>query len=126
MNDISTNNSDSNENITSNKNGNHNFLMQEEPDLILQNREKELNEIVKGVDNLREMFKDLQVIVTEQGTILDRIDYNIDFGFENISKGKKNIVSANEKHKTSCFRNVILFLQICIFVESMLILFKFL
>ena len=126
MNDISTNNSDSNENITTNKNGNHNFLMQEEPDLILQNREKELNEIVKGVDNLREMFKDLQVIVTEQGTILDRIDYNIDFGFENISKGKKNIVSANEKHNTSCFRNVILFLQICIFVESMLILFKFL
>ena len=125
MNDISTSNSDINENI-SNKNGDHNFLMQEEPDLILQSREKELNQIVKGVNNLKEMFKDLQIIITEQGTILDRIDYNIDFGFEHISKGKKKIISANEKHKNSCFRNVILFLQICIFVESMLILFKFL
>ena len=41
MNDISTSNSDINENI-SNKNGDHNFLMQEEPDLILVKRDNEL------------------------------------------------------------------------------------
>ncbi len=123
--DISTNNSDLNEN-PNNNDIDQNFLMKEEPDQLLVNRDNELNEIVKGVNNLQELFKDLHVIVIEQGTILDRIDYNIDVGFTNVSKGKKKIVSANEHHKNSCFRNIILFLLICIFTESLLILFKFL
>lgn len=123
--DISTNNSDLNEN-PNNNDIDQNFLMKEEPDQLLVNRDNELNEIVKGVNNLQELFKDLHVIVIEQGTILDRIDYNIDVGFTNVSKGKKKIVSANEHHKSGCFRNIILFLLICIFTESLLILFKFL
>ena len=124
MNEISTENSDLNDNM--NNSPDQNFLMKEEPDLILVKRDNELNEIVRGVTNLHEMFKDLQVIVIEQGTILDRIDYNIEVGFDNVSKGKKKIDAANEKHQKHCFRNVILFLQLTIFIESMLILFKFL
>ena len=124
MNDISTSNTELDDgNI---KKDDQNFLMTKEPDLILQNRDNELNEIIRGVTNLKQMFKDLQIIVVEQGTILDRIDYNIEVGYDNVSKGKKKIVQANDKHKSSCFRNVILFLQVCIFVEAMLILFKFL
>ena len=121
MNEISTVNSELNDNS-----GDHNFLMREEPDSILVKRNTELNEIVRGVTYLQQMFKDLQIIVSEQGTILDRIDYNIEVGFDNVSKGKKKIVSANEKHKSHCFRNAILFLQLLIFTESMIILFKFL
>ena len=124
MNEISTENSDLNDNM--NNSPDQNFLMKEEPDLILVKRDNELNEIVRGVTNLHEMFKDLQIIVIEQGTILDRIDYNIEVGFDNVSKGKKKIDAANEKHQKHCFRNVILFLQLTIFIESMLILFKFL
>ena len=123
MNDMSTNNSDSNENER-NRGGGDNFLLTEEPDFVLQSRDNELNEIIRGVTNLQELFRDLQTIVIEQGSILDRIDYNIDIGFNNISKGKKKIIMANEKHKSSCFRNVILFLLLCIFIESMLLLFK--
>ena len=125
MNDITTSNTELDDN-NDNKKDDHNFLMTKEPDLILQNRDNELNEIVKGVTNLQELFKDLQIIVVEQGTILDRIDYNIEVGYDNVSKGKKQIIKANDKHKSSCFRNVILFLQVCIFIEAMMILFKFL
>ena len=126
MYDISTNNSDNNENLNNNNIADQNFLMKEEPDQLLERRDSELNEIVQGVNNLQELFKNLHVIVIEQGSILDRIDYNIDVGFSNVSKGKKKIVSAQEHQKRSCFRNVILFLLLCIFVESLLILFKFL
>ena len=132
MYDLSTNNSDFNNNendvLNNNleENKNPNFFMMEEHDELLLNREKELNEIVKGVNNLQELFKDLHVIVIEQGTILDRIDYNIDIGYTNVSKGKKTLENANENQKGSCFRNVILFLLFCIFIESMMILFKFL
>ena len=109
-----------------NKNLNDNFLMKEEPDILLQERDKEVDNIVKGVNTLHEMFKDMNVLVNEQGTILDRIDYNIEIGFDNVVKGKKKIKAANESRKGSCFRNAIIILMITIFVESIILLFKFL
>ena len=123
LNDISTNSSDINENNNIN---NDNFLMKEEPNEILQHRNIEIDKISKKMNNLQELFKDLNIIVIEQGTILDRIDYNIDFAFENVKKGKKKITQANESHKGECFRNAILFLLIVIFLESCLMLLKFL
>ena len=125
MNEISTTNSEGNDNYqrTSTDQG---LLMKEEPDFLLQQRENELDNIVKGVNNLHEMFKDMNILVSEQGTILDRIDYNIDLGFDNIVKAKKTIHKANESRKGSCFRNVILFLMVFIFVESIMIVLKFL
>jgi len=52
MNDMSTNNSDSNENER-NRGGGDNFLLTEEPDFVLQSRDNELNEIIRGVTNLQ-------------------------------------------------------------------------
>ena len=100
--------------------------MKEEPDQLIEARDIEIDKISKKMNNLQELFKDLNIIVIEQGTILDRIDYNIDFAFENVKKGKKKITQANESHKGECFRNAILFLLIVIFLESCLMLFKFL
>ena len=125
MNEISTTSSEIMENMQ-NKNLNDNFLMKEEPDILLQERDKEVDTIVKSVNNLHEMFKDMNVLVNEQGTILDRIDYNIDIGFDNVLKAKKKINTANESRKGSCFRNAIIILMITIFVESIILLFKFL
>ena len=123
MSEISTTNSERIDNYQRNDT-NQNFLMKEEPDFLLQERYNELDNIVKGVNNLQEMFKDMNVLVNEQGTILDRIDYNIDLGYENISKGKKKINDANESKKGTCFRNAILFLMFFIFAESIMLLFK--
>ena len=125
MNEISTTNSEGNDNYqrTSTDQG---LLMKEEPDFLLQQRENELDNIVKGVNNLHEMFKDMTILVNEQGTILDRIDYNIDLGFDHVVKAKKKINDANESRKGSCFRNAMLFSMFFVFIEGILILFKFL
>ena len=125
MKEISTTNSENEDNVQRSNSG-QNFLMKDEPDLLLQERDNEIGNIVKGVNTLHEMFKDMNILVNEQGTILDRIDYNIDIGFDNVVKAKKKINNANESRKGSCFRNIILVLMVCIFVESMMILFKFL
>ena len=127
MNEISTTNSEINDNnVIQSKDSGENFLMKEDPDFILKERDNEVDKIIKGVNSLNEMFKDMNILVNEQGTILDRIDYNIDLGYDNVVKAKKKINNANESRKGSCFRNVILFLLVFIFVESILILFKFL
>ncbi|KAJ3098872.1 hypothetical protein HDU97_003685 [Phlyctochytrium planicorne] len=41
-------------------------------------REKAINDIVKSIYGLSEIFKELQTMVIDQGTMLDRIDYNIE------------------------------------------------
>jgi syntaxin 16 len=110
MNEISTTNSDGNDNIQKIDND-QNFLMKEEPNILLKERDNELDKIVKGVNNLHEMFKDMTILVNEQGTILDRIDYNIDIGYDNVSRGKKKLQEANESKKGSCFRNAIMILM---------------
>eukprot|EP00842_Homolaphlyctis_polyrhiza_P004444 jgi/Hompol1/4/HPOL_000586-RA len=44
----------------------------------ISEREREINEIAKSILGLAEIFRELQTMVIDQGTVLDRIDYNIE------------------------------------------------
>ena len=102
-----------------------NFLMTTENNLKLVKRDNELDNLLSSVNDLAEIFKDMQNLVMEQGSILDRIDYNIDIAESNVSSGKKSIEKADKYHKNNCFRNVIIILIVCIFIEGILLIFKF-
>ena len=102
-----------------------NFLMTTENNLKLVKRDNEIDNLLNSVNDLAEIFKDMQNLVMEQGSILDRIDYNIDIASTNVSAGKKSIQKADKYHKNNCFRNVIIILIICIFIEGLLLIFKF-
>ena len=108
------------------ENLNKNFLLTQEDDLELQikKRDEDINILANSINELSGIFKDLQNVVQEQGTILDRIDYNIDVSYENSQRGLKFIKKAEEHQKDSCFRNVILLLFIIIFIETILIILK--
>ena len=45
---------------------------------MISEREREILEIAKSINELALLFKDLQMMVIDQGTVLDRIDYNIE------------------------------------------------
>ena len=104
----------------------NNYLLQTEQIDNLKRRDSDLKQLLNSMNNLTSTFKDLKNLVVEQGTILDRIDYNIDSAAENTSKGKQHLINAENIQKNSCFRNVILILVLVIFCESILIIFKFL
>jgi syntaxin 16 len=61
----------------------------------------------------------------EQGTILDRIDYNIETAFDNTKKAHINLEKANKNMEKNCARNTNLILLIIIFIMSILIIFKY-
>ena len=106
-----------------NKNSND-FLSTQENNSQLRKRDQDLTNLLNSVNELAQIFKDMQILVMEQGTILDRIDYNIEVASTNISKGKKNITKADKHMKNNCFRNVIIVLIVIIFIEALLLVFK--
>ena len=100
------------------------FLSTQENNDQLRRRDEDLTNLLKSVNDLAQIFKDMQTLVMEQGTILDRIDYNIDIASSNISQGKKNIKKADKHMKNNCFRNVIIILIVIIFIEALLLVLK--
>ncbi|EAT36050.1 AAEL011834-PA [Aedes aegypti] len=58
---------------------------------MIRTREYEVSRIVDSIDNLNVVFKDLAHIVMEQGTILDRIDYNIECTQTKIFEGYEQL-----------------------------------
>lgn len=52
--------------------------MNADPSHELAARDRELAEIAKSIASLAELFKDLSVLVIDQGTLLDSVEYNIE------------------------------------------------
>ena len=64
-------------------------------DSAIAQREREINDIAQGIIELADIFKELQGMVIDQGTMLDRIDYNIENMAVNVQAAEKelNVVS---------------------------------
>ena len=71
-------------------------------------RTKEIEELVGQTKDLAAMFKELSVLVIEQGTILDRIDYNVETALVSTKKGKKHLEGAKKASESTRARNIIL------------------
>ena len=65
-------------------------------DVAIAQREREIEDIAQGIIELADIFKELQGMVIDQGTMLDRIDYNI----ENMSV---NVKAADKELNVVCF-----------------------
>lgn len=60
---------------------------------------REVQNILAQVNELNQMFKDMHDLVVEQGTVLDRIDYNIEQASEKVSKGLEELKKARDQQK---------------------------
>ena len=92
---------------------------------INKDRNKEIDQIVKTVNELKEIFQEVADMIIFQGTILDRIDYNIYESRHNIRRGNREMEETHERLKSGCLRRINQILIICIFIMSILIIFKF-
>ncbi|KAF7727330.1 hypothetical protein EC973_007639 [Apophysomyces ossiformis] len=50
----------------------------ESNEAVIDQREREITQIAKSIHQLAEIFRDLQSLVIDQGSMLDRIDFNIE------------------------------------------------
>ena len=61
-------------------------------DHAIAQREHEINDIAKGIIELSDIFKDLQTMVIDQGTMLDRIDYNVERMAVDVKAADKELI----------------------------------
>ena len=60
-------------------------------DSAIAQREREINDIAQGIIELADIFKELQGMVIDQGTMLDRVDYNIENMAINVKAADKEL-----------------------------------
>ncbi|XP_010464118.1 PREDICTED: syntaxin-43-like isoform X2 [Camelina sativa] len=62
-------------------------------------REKEIQQVVESVNELAQIMKDLSALVIDQGTIVDRIDYNIQNVASTVDDGLKQLQKAERTQR---------------------------
>ena len=81
---------------------------------MVTERTKEFEKIYQSIKQLHEMFTDMNQMIIDQGSVLDRIDYNVEITHERVEKGKKELVEAAKLQKAGTFKLCVLFLVVMI------------
>ena len=69
----------------------------------LRNQNDEIARLVTMMNELNDLFRDLSLLVFEQGTVLDRIDTKIEVAIQEVESGNMQLQQANEHQKSKCF-----------------------
>jgi t-SNARE complex subunit (syntaxin) len=67
-------------------------------DVAIMQREREINDIAKGIIELSDIFRDLQTMIIDQGTLLDRIDYNVERMVTDVKEADKELKVVRTGH----------------------------
>ncbi|CAF1504566.1 unnamed protein product [Adineta ricciae] len=65
---------------------------------LLEKRDKEIREVLRSIEDVNEIFRDVAALISNQGTILDQIEYNIENTVVQLEQGNKHLAKAVE-HK---------------------------
>ncbi|KAJ8611423.1 hypothetical protein CTAYLR_008999 [Chrysophaeum taylorii] len=79
---------------------------------LVAERDDEIRKIAESIQELSTIFKELAVLVIDQGTILDRIDFNMEQVAEHTRKGVVEIERAEQYQKAARPRICILVLML--------------
>ncbi|QSS59131.1 t-SNARE [Histoplasma capsulatum] len=64
-------------------------------DAAIIQREREINDIARGIIELSDIFRDLQAMIIDQGTMLDRIDFNVERMMVDVKAADKDLTIKN-------------------------------
>ncbi|CAI0551622.1 unnamed protein product [Linum tenue] len=87
-------------------------------------REREIQQVVESVNELAQIMKDLSVLVIDQGTIVDRIDYNVQNVATTVEEGLKQLQKAERTQKQGGMVMCATVLVIMCFIMLVLLILK--
>jgi syntaxin 16 len=83
-------------------------------EVLIAQRENEIEQIAQGIIELANIFQELQTMVIDQGTMLDRIDYNVDRMSRDVKEADKELKVASGYQQRSIKRKAMLLLAVLI------------
>ncbi|EEH38523.1 hypothetical protein PAAG_08250 [Paracoccidioides lutzii Pb01] len=93
-------------------------------DAVILQREREINDIARGIIELSDIFRDLQAMVIDQGTMLDRIDFNVERMNVDVKAADKELTDATSYQKRTTKRKILLLLILLVVGMFILLLVK--
>lgn len=90
---------------------------------LINQRDGEITRIAKSIEELAQIFKELAVLVIDQGTILDRIDYNMEQVLEHTKEGIVQLEKAENYQKSALpLRCIIVLVVLVVIMLGVLVL----
>lgn len=87
-------------------------------------RGKDIQKVYRSIIELNEMVKDLSLLIIDQGTLLDRIDYNIENAATSVERGVQELQQASNSQRAARSKMCILILIILIIIATAVLLFR--
>jgi syntaxin 16 len=86
-------------------------------------REREIQQVLGSVNDLAQIMKDLSALVIDQGTIVDRIDYNVQNVSTSVEEGYKQLQKAERTQREGAMvKCATILLVLCLIMIVLLIL----
>ena len=93
-------------------------------DSAIMQREREIMDIAQGIIELADIFKELQGMIIDQGTMLDRIDYNVERMAVDVKAADKELTVASGYQRKGTKRRIIFLLILLVVGMFILLLVK--
>ncbi|EEQ90611.1 syntaxin 16 [Blastomyces dermatitidis ER-3] len=93
-------------------------------DTAIAQREREINDIARGIIELSDIFRDLQAMVIDQGTMLDRIDFNVERMNVDVKAADKELTVATNYQRRTAKRKILLLLFLLVVGMFIILLVK--
>lgn len=75
--------------------------MLEEAELDVNRRTQQIARIAKAVNDIASAMHEMSVLIVDQGSILDRIDHNVESAIVDIKTGRDEVDSASKYQEKS-------------------------
>lgn len=93
-------------------------------DSMIRQREQEITKLAQGVLEVSSIFKEMQNMVIDQGTILDRIDYNLENTKVDLQNASQQLTRASHYQKRTQKCKLILLLSLIVFLLFLTVILK--
>lgn len=96
----------------------------QEQGVIEKIKDEEIQKLADNFTQLAEIFKELNLLIVDQGTILDRIEYSLSQGKDNTAKANVELKKAENHQKCTRATSCLLILVVLIVLLLLILIFK--
>ena len=93
-------------------------------EMTAQREDEEIQQLTRRAEEVQQLFKDLAVLIADQGTIIDRIDYNISQSLVNAEAAHDEVVEAEKYQKKSRMWVCAAIMGVMVFILLLMAIFK--